>query len=179
MKKSVLVPFLSLLIVGCVANQPPIVLQSSFNENQAKELLKNGNNKISGNAFMKQSGGGVVTCAGQKVVLIPKTNYAEERMSHIYGSTDRGAVFYKFNNIRTPKFANNEPSFTTFVKETICDSSGNFEFSNLADGDFFITTLITWNVGDPSMSINARQGGHLMQKVNVQNGETKKVIISS
>jgi len=72
---------------GCLPPIEPteVSLQSSFDANAAQELLRKGNNTIRGNALVRQAGGGVVTCAGAEVLLIPATAHATERMLAEYG----------------------------------------------------------------------------------------------
>ena len=163
-----LLVLLSLFIItGCVPQQQNINLTNTFDVEQAKKALVSGNNTIKGNSFLKQNGGGVVTCAGNGVDLIPNTEYAKERIRNLYNNTERG--FRGYNAIA---FIPDNQDYHTFMKKTTCDSQGNFKFDNVADGDYFITTTVIWTVG------YAPQGGALMQKVSVNNGELKEIVLA-
>lgn len=176
MKKLLLCALSSLVLVGCAAKT--VTLKSTFNEAQAKQLLSNGNNQITGSAFVRQNGGNVVTCAGQTVNLIPSTDFTKERMGYIYNSTEKGFVpFNMFNELPVPKFANEPSNYKSYSRQTVCDAQGNFNFDKLANGDFYIVSIVRWDIGNASMDFGARQGGALMQKVSVSNGETKKVLL--
>lgn len=61
-----------------------------FDPNQGRCILSRGSSTIQGQAFLRQAGGGVVTCAGEEVSLLPATPYQVERMTIIYGSTQGG-----------------------------------------------------------------------------------------
>ncbi|MDG2939377.1 hypothetical protein P7M32_01200 [Bisgaard Taxon 10/6] len=178
MKKILLCSLASLFLVGCAANNT-VILKNSFNEAEAQKLLTKGTNTITGSSFMRQKGGTVVTCAGQSVSLVPATSYAAERMTYIYRSDIKGAIpFNMFNELPSPKFVNEPANFKNYSIKTVCDAQGNFTFENVADGDFYVVSIIYWDIGNVSMDFGARQGGSLMQKVTVKNSETKKIILT-
>lgn len=171
MKKSCLVAMLCMtifLLSGCADDMIQRVnLVSTFNAQQAESMLHDGDNTITGNAFMRQQGGGVITCAGSEVSLTPETAYATERIVHIYGNPNEGAarkgiIFYP-----------DDPNYMRLMKTTKCDSQGNFIFENVADGSFYITTVVGWVDGQ-----NNTQGGSLMKRVDVKDGQSMKVIMS-
>jgi hypothetical protein len=165
---------LSLLVIafcitGCVQPQAPITvtLNSTFNEEEAKNLLKDGTNTIQGNAFMRQLGGGVVTCAGNEVFLTPVTAYATERIVAIYGNSEMG-----FSQ-RHIQFIPDIKAYKDLAKKTQCNSQGNFKFDKVTDGTFYVVTSIRWQVA------NSIQGGVLMKKVSVKNGEVQDIIMAN
>jgi len=167
----------SVMLVGCAPKE--IALSNLFDADAAQELLQKGNNTIRGSALIRQRGGGVVSCAGYEVVLIPVTAHASERMSAIYGSTNRG--YRNFSPLTDIKFAPDPPAYHNFNKRSACDAQGNFVFKDVADGDFYVTLSITWEV--PSQSLysfasSSTQGGDLMQRVTVSGGETKEIVLS-
>lgn len=165
--KIILVMLVVPIIVSCV--QPKeVYIKSQFNEKKARKLLDIGVNTIKGSALIRQKGGGIVTCAGNTVSLIPVTKYAKERIKAFYGSSQKGFSSI-YNRI---VFKKNSNKYLKLVKNTQCDAQGYFEFNNVANGSFFITTLVSWRVGYTS------QGGSLMQKVKVKNGEVKNIVLS-
>lgn len=154
------------VLVGC-AIAKPVNLTSSFNAQEARELTRPGVNIVSGSALIRQNGGGVVTCAGLEILLIPKTAYATERMRAIYGNTDRG-----YNPVyRQIKFTPEVPEYLSTHRATVCDAQGHFSFDDVADGSFFVVSQIVWNVGAP-------QGGAVMQAITVRGGESKQLVLS-
>ena len=155
---------------GCVAQQRNVVLQNRFDKEEAEQAMKPGKNKIIGNAFVRQMGGGVVTCAGNEVGFVPVTKYSNERLLAIYGNTGEG--FVDTYNARNVSFTPDEHDYHVLRKKTTCDAQGNFEFENIADGEYFVITSAVWYVGSNP------QGGGLMKRVYVNGGETKKIVMS-
>ena len=68
-------------VAGCVTPTPtpptPIRVQG-FDAAEAAYIHDVGTNRIEGNAFLRQKGGGVVTCAGEAVRLIPLGRFAKK-----------------------------------------------------------------------------------------------------
>ncbi|ARU87102.1 hypothetical protein [Pseudomonas sp. M30-35] len=163
----VLLGLAGVVLVGC-ATTKPVQLTTSFNADEARRLTQPGVNIISGSALIRQNGGGVVTCAGLPILLIPHTSYAVERIRAIYGNTERG-----YNNVyRQVKFTPDEPGYLQHTRQTVCDAQGKFVFPNAADGRFYLIGNITWQVG------NTAQGGSLMHAVTVNGGESRDVVLS-
>lgn len=162
----------SMLLMACQVQPKIVPVSATFDADETKHRLGEGENAILGNALLRQQGGGVVTCAGAKVELRPATDYATERIRYIYNSTTSGYVpSIMAQNI---SFSPDEPLYYQLVKETVCDAQGDFEFEKVADGDFYINTFVVWVAGQ----FNVQQGGVLMQRVSVSGGETKKVVLT-
>jgi hypothetical protein len=159
----------SLAISGCVTMGKVVSLHSSFDAEEANRLLQPGKNSIRGSALIRQSGGGVVTCAGNQVELVPATLYAIERMQIIYRNDVRG---YASPNMFSDRPVPPDPRYMNLTRKTICDAQGFFKFENVADGEFFVFSTIVWQVG------SAYQGGHLMQRVSVQGGSTAEIVLA-
>ena len=160
--------FALLILSACVAPKN-YILKSEFDANQAQKQLANGNNTISGEAFLRQSGGGVVTCAGYEVLLVPETPYAQERIGLIYGNTIKG---YNplYNRITfTPDY----PEYYLSQKRKVCSSTGHFEFKNVKDGTYFVVATVLWNVPNAGY-----QGGTFMEKITVKDKENYEVILT-
>jgi hypothetical protein len=142
-------------------------VRAPFDEAMAKTLLLPGTGTIKGNAFLRQNGGGVVTCAGSTVSLIPATGYAKERMMMIYGSYESG-----YTQSAEFKFHDDNNSYFVHTRTTKCDSQGNFEFGNVAAGEFYVSTIVSWTVG------YARQGGALMHKYTITDGRVSTEVLT-
>lgn len=174
-------------LAGCAAPPKQIALQSEFDADEARRLLAKGNNTIKGSALMRQLNGGVVTCAGGAVSLRPATAYAHERITHLYGNAIKGVGYYRpagiYGQVNYPEtwgnvyFTDTAPEYAELGKQTTCDAQGFFEFTDVADGAFFVITGIHWQVVI-SQYVREWQGGALMHKVEVKGGETKKVVLS-
>jgi hypothetical protein len=168
MKTKLLLISVAALVLTACAPMEIKKISSSFDANEAAFINKAGKNTITGSALMRQQGGGTVTCAGSPVGLTPATAYAYERMSFIYGNSNKG--------VRTRgnfKFEPETPSeYLTMSKSTTCNAQGFFTFKNIADGEYFVTTRVTWTISD------IPQGGLLMQRVSVKNGETADIVLA-
>ena len=130
-----------------------------------------GSNTVRGQAFLKQKGGGVVTCAGELVHLkpnYPKPNtdkYDEELLDYLITPEER-----------------------SLYKETQCDAQGNFEFHKVPSGKWVIQVNVSWDVfsvesvplpsGNFYYTADDRQGGTLTKEIIVLEGEENKFIIS-
>lgn len=167
LKKLVFAAFTASMLAGC-APQKPITIHAPFDAGEAGALTRKGVNMISGSALIRQNGGGVVTCAGLPVLLVPQTAYATERVRAIYGNTNRG-----YNPItRRLAFSPDPSTYMQMTRETLCDAQGNFSFPDVADGSFYVISVISWTVA------NSPQGGSLMQFVNVSDGQSQQVVLS-
>ncbi|MEX0960253.1 MAG: hypothetical protein WDZ63_13295 [Burkholderiales bacterium] len=170
MHKLIVLAVVAFAVGGCVTPQK-VNISSSFDAAQASQMLEKGSNSLRGSALIRQRGGGVVTCAGQDVVLAPATAYASERVKAIYGSEDGG-----FNPVfggRRVSFESEPPEFKTLILTTRCDAQGYFKFDQVANGSFYVVTLITWKVSD-----YVTEGGHLCQRITLNGGESKEIVLS-
>jgi hypothetical protein len=131
--------------------------------------MEPGGNIVKGNGFMRQQGGGVVTCAGSTVTLVPATAYADERAAALYGIVNERRA--STSNVML-RFEPDYPAYKTLVKQTMCDAQGNFTFERVADGTFYVTTFVNWKVGA------SQQGAALAIRVVVAGGQTTSVVIS-
>lgn len=156
------------LWLAACAPQPQIInLSSTFDPAEVKFILTDGDATITGQAFLRQSGGGVVTCAGSTVYLTPRTKYAEERSQHIYGSTLGGL----FRGV-LPKFVPDSSEYHELIRTTQCDAQGDFEFSNVPAGKYYVGTWVQWVIA------NVQQGGAISKPVDVAPGQKVSVLLT-
>ncbi|WP_353120184.1 hypothetical protein [Nitratidesulfovibrio sp.] len=158
------------LISGCATPQPRVVyLANNYNYSETKPLLEKGPNTIKGSALWRQQGGGVVTCAGNPVALVPKTAYSSERFIAIYGNDMAGTSAIGNKLLFSPE----NLEYQQHMLKTQCDAQGYFTFENVANGDFFVMTSVVWSAGTHNP-----QGGAIMKTVSVRGGEVKNVILA-
>jgi len=158
-------------VVGCAPMLPArtVAIAAPFDVAAAREAVGPGTNTISGSALLLQRGGGVVTCAGNVVWLIPATAYADARMQAIYGSSFGGYV-----PVAGPQlaFEPDLPEYKSAQRTERCDAQGNFVFERVHDGVFYVITDVRWQVG------YAAQGGHLMRRESVKDGSVVRSILT-
>ena len=91
--------------------------------------------------------GGMATCAGGQVVLIPATQYAKERMQRVFNGKE--VLFYpRIGEKDDIRFEPDDPAYARLMKVVTCDNEGNFEFTALTDGEFIVGTTINWGGGN-------------------------------
>lgn len=176
MKKAFLIAPALLLASGCVLMQPKQVqhhISAPFDEEKAESLISEGDAEVMGTAFLRQKGGGVVTCAGSDVRLHPVTEYATERLDKIYGRAPSvGEVsFADINTLMTTQheFSPDEDKYHELSKIEKCDAQGEFSFSNIKEGEFYVITKVYWEVSAP-------QGGFLATRVKSSPSPQKTVM---
>ena len=148
------------LLMACAApsqTSNEVRITAPFDAFHAKRLTQPGVGSVKGSAFLRQNGGGLVTCAGNPVYLTPATAYAAERMGVLYGPGSEGYAPAG----RDVMFIPDDPAYHQLALQTRCDVQGVFVFDRIADGDYFISTHVVWRVG------SRLQGGHLMKRITV------------
>ena len=159
-----LAALLALSVAACAPK--PITTLSKFNAAEVAYIHEQGPNTIRGQAFLRQRGGGVVTCAGSEVHLAPAGHYATERIRNIYGTTSRPAQ-------AVARADDGDSEYYRYIRIATCDAQGSFTFRDVADGRYFLITVVQWQVHEYS-----HEGGALMSPVEVSGGEVAEVIIA-
>ena len=132
-------------LIPTPAPAPPrrsIRVDIPFDTVQAARMLAPGPNKIRGSALLRQRGGGVVTCAGTTVLLIPATAYARERLGYFYGSGETGYIVRNDFVIDSPQV--DPGAWNRLQRETLCDAQGYFTFDRFFA--FHFANSIAWAV---------------------------------
>jgi hypothetical protein len=154
-------------LAGCAAPVREVQLDEPFDQAATAELLRPGPNTVTGSGLIRQVGGGVVTCAGNRVTLIPATSYSRKRMAAIYGPR-RFARPQDVVNFRP-----NPPEYQQTARVTACNAQGFFRFDNVADGEFFVVTTVIWHPGP-----YATEGGALYSPVAVKGGQAVEIVLT-
>jgi hypothetical protein len=95
-------------------------MTSKFDYDLHKSYVQKGNNTIKGQAFLRQQGGGVVTCAGSEVLLVPDTPYFREMITILKsGKRPAGEM---------------DPVGKSIIRRSRGDAQGNFIFNEVPDG---------------------------------------------
>jgi hypothetical protein len=155
---------MTLILGGCVV-QKPIQINSPFDAEQARKQLEKGNSSITGEAFVKKIDGGIVTCAGSEVVLIPATDYAKERLSYKYGSSGKQyrTIMDLMTNPQT--FIPDPIEYSQYEKIAQCNSLGHFQFNNIKNGEYFIIATVAWG---PLPNNYYPEGSNILRKIIVK-----------
>ncbi len=158
----------AVMLGACVGTD--IEVTSPFVPAQAAYVNQRGAASVRGQAFMRQLGGGVVTCAGEKVRLIPATAYARERMTKLYGNPQGGRI----NVYQGTSGKNLPPAYFKYMRLATCDAQGNFEFNGVANGSYYLVTRIVWMVPGSYFA----EGGSVAKLITVKGGRSQRVILN-
>jgi hypothetical protein len=170
--KSSAVLSLAVLLSACAAPRPyspPVVaaatpatvpMQTAFLISEHETFRSSGSASITGQAFLRQQGGGVVTCAGSKVVLFPATPYFREFVGHLRAG-------------RIPEVSPTSGA-GGIAKRGQCDAQGNFAFTSLPAASWLVVTEVTWIAGRYS----SQQGGPLIREVAISPGQPHQVLLT-
>lgn len=158
--------FLPLLICGgcVVATSVPIPIEvQGFDAAEVAYIHDVGTHRIEGNAFLRKKGGDVVTCAGEAVRLVPLGRFAKKyfRIRYIEKIPATFGVW-------------DAPLFHDHIRTSRCESDGRFLFTEVAAGDYFIETRVSWHVY--SLGTQGGDVGHALQIRG--EGTTHRVVLS-
>lgn len=163
----ILAVLMGLSVAACAAKLMHVSLTPADVE-MASAMLEPGASTVRGSALVRQRGGGVVTCAGNDVFLVPATESGSRELRRIFGS-DQGYVrrggdaSLGGGTLVAPP----EPN-----RRTVCNAQGFFAFDSVRPGKWYIMTTIVWTVGDEY------QGGTLLAMAEVQEGREIEVVLS-
>ena len=162
---SAVVLALPLAYAGCSASKEPerkfgpsfVQMQTRFDYSEHEPYAKSGKNELSGQAFITRQGDGIVTCAGNRVLLMPATSYFREMFWHMIVARSEP------NPPETPY-----PSLKNMIRRTECDAQGHFSFSEVPDGTWFVLT-----------QVNAKPGGLLITETTLPNSDMPQVLLTN
>ena len=153
---------LIVLLTSCVTVPTIIEVPIEYRESDHASYRASGSGKVSGQVFLRTQGGDVKVGAGSDVGLMPATNYFEQYYI---------AVMKEVSNVEQI-----DPRASGIAHKTKADATGNFEFSNLAEGQYFVVSEVYWKYVS---RYGARTTGSTVgQRISVRNGETTKVVLT-
>lgn len=155
-----LIALASVSLTGC-AVAPQTTMKTPFSVKDFEPYRAKGTAKIYGQAFLKTRGGDVKVGAGDKVLLWPAPPFMKEVIS----LKDQG---YSITNYTQDMVQQMQP----YIRETVCDAQGNYEFLDLPPGDYFLEVTITWLAGNQST------GGLIRKSVTLPEGQPMRVVLT-
>jgi hypothetical protein len=114
-----------------------------------------GAGRIEGQAFLRQRGGGVVTCAGSTVTVSPATDFSREILAYLRASGDITAAEHRPARV----------AFDNLKRTTECDAQGSFVVTQLPAGLWIVSVSVVWHIG------SEQQGGVLQREIQVPTTE--------
>lgn len=153
-----LVALIPALLIGCTVARAPL---PPINPAELEWSKKPGTSTVQGQLFARTGGGDVKFCAGLDVTLVPVSPYVD-------------AVMRELSESRKP-----EPpplEIRSFVRTTVGDGFGNFEFKNVPAGQWYAYCTIEWILPYSSAWQIFRETAHAGVRFKIADGETKKVV---
>jgi hypothetical protein len=148
----------------------PVKLDSVFNIDEVNFVKQRGNSTVTGTASIKLADGTIKNCAGFNVELLPIAAYSKERIVRTYGNDQQGQILLEQN---PPKFTPDVPEYHDTLIKGACDERGEFRFSNVPAGDYFVMAFIIWE--DASGAAPRKLGGAAMKRIHVDAGSRVEV----
>ncbi len=163
MKKIALLLFV-FFIASCATVPQPKISRIPFPEQEYQNLQHSGAAVVKGQAFLKTRGGDVKLAAGNEVILNPVTSYSNE--------------WYEKAYVQRKNLIESDPRLRNYVKRTVADGSGRFVFKNVPPGEYYVTTVITWEAASGYQGALQVQGGTVTKKIMVNDEDEINVIVT-
>lgn len=149
---------LSASVVSCAVAPKKQPMLTHYSAEDHVDFTQSGSASTSGQAFLKQAGGGIVTCAGNEVILMPDTPYFKEMISILQS-----------NNLPDIK---EKGAYAGVSRKQICDAQGNFYFDKLPSKKWILMTSVNWVVS------YEQQGDILIEYIDLTKEQSKKAILT-
>lgn len=162
-RTATLIILFSLMITTLSCIKQKYSIKTQFNSQKWTYYNEIGTGVLSGQAFLKTRSGDVKTCAGEKVLLMPYNDYTKE-------------IYIAKKSKKYEGFNNTDPRLRKYIRMTICDAEGDFEFNEIPEGSWIVGTTVKWEV--PIGYSTLKQGGDLLKIVETKNGKMKKVYLT-
>ncbi|MEM7693447.1 MAG: hypothetical protein AAF318_03290 [Pseudomonadota bacterium] len=159
-------------LAGCVqATLPfkratqPIQFRSPHLAEDVAPYAEIGERMIAGQAFIRVTGGGVATCAGNDAWLLPKTPLSEEALD----IWRRGDGVYT-NNVQSTGYK--------VTKRSRCDAGGNFIFEGVPALPHYVFVRVRWMGQSVGWDEGELTTHWLVREVDVSFQSEPRVILS-
>lgn len=151
------------VVGGCAMTRSPVVLSKTFDVQAAAFIHREGRARISGQAFVRLNSGKLLRAVGTDIVLIPRTDYADERIAALYGDSKQLGW-----GVNVPEA---DPLYVQHMRKTIASSGGSFSFDDVADGEYYVVAMI--HIPYAYASIERP----IYERVTVQNGKNVRIVM--
>ncbi|RDL17054.1 hypothetical protein D884_03195 [Pseudomonas sp. URMO17WK12:I10] len=154
MKKVWMPLALALALSACATPNQQAVPRVPFPVSEYDALPKTGTGSLAGQVFMRTMGGDVKFGAGSDVHLQPVTAYTQQ--------------WYTVNYLEGRPLEPADPRALQGTLVTQADGSGNFSFTNVPPGRYFLSSKVQWQA--PTQFGLLPQGGVVAKIVTISDG---------
>ncbi|GAA4108799.1 hypothetical protein GCM10022393_05130 [Aquimarina addita] len=151
-------------------NNTPIPVIHSFEDKEVSWFSTKGAASIKGIAKFKSRNEKIHFGDQFRIELMPFSRYTEERLLKIYNNKDSGVVYLEDG---VPRFIPDPEAYHQTIKTT-CNEKGEFEFTDLPDGEYYIIAFMIWDQ-KVDTKITNKTGGGIMQRIHLTEGEVNTV----
>jgi hypothetical protein len=153
---------LALFLIQCAGPKASVYhRQAAFVEEEYAPYVHPGASTIIGQALVETEDGEVKYGAGSAVYLNPVTTYSTE--------------WFNVGILQGKAMSKPDERVWPYHRSVTTDEKGNFEFNDLAPGEYYLATTISWQI--PGEKEPATIGVNVGSKVEVGEGETASVIL--
>ena len=156
-KKIIIAASIVIVFTGC---EQVIETTNAYNPSDAAYIHEDGDAVIEGQAFLRTVIGEVRTCAGSEVLLFPVTEYSSERMWITYGNISGG------RSLTNQRPDDPDPRYWRDALYSMCDAEGDFRFTGVPPGEYFITSGVWWEAPQNAY-YSSTEGADLMKRIKV------------
>ena len=142
--------------------------QVPFNEADFKWARAGGSGVVTGRAYIEMKDKSVNTGSGSHVKLLPVNDYTTEMITRKY--------------VHGVQLAPADPRMQPYVRKVTADDNGNFRFTNVTPGDYYVATRVHWvntyQAADSSNEIQDYSDNHaqfIYARITVRNGQAVQV----
>ncbi|MEM8551591.1 MAG: hypothetical protein AAGF45_04370 [Pseudomonadota bacterium] len=164
-RRVVLLP-IALVLAAC-QTAFPIQLRSDLTRAEVLPYGEKGERIVAGQAFLRQVGGGLVTCAGETVTLVPAVKLVDEAMKVWRAKDEIYTVNLPYARVRGA------------VRYVECDASGGFVFEELPALSYWVFVNVRWRAPKAGYLDDGEEGGLLVERISVRHEDKLRVIVDS
>ena len=166
-----------LALYGCQNTQvKPHTFVNTYTEETLPDLsiASNGDYTINGSSFLRQNGGMIVNCAGNKVVL--KRSNKDFKRDPYYTELFQLNSEVMFATPIDPRLREFNAKLHQHTKDNslvaTCDIDGKFTFKNVPFGEYEIITKVIWG----GFNDYSYEGGVMSKEISIPKNSPEKII---
>jgi hypothetical protein len=142
-----------------------MVQRVPFVQAEYDALEKTGTAVVSGQAFLRQRGGDVVTAAGANVGLNPVSSSSTQ--------------WYELNYLQQIPLSVPDSRYAEMTRWKVADADGRFRFKDVPNGRYYLATTVTWEAFTGGRyGGTATQGGQICKIIEVVDGGDLEVVLT-